>query len=50
MVKTSYVDQDECKTVTREQYSQVLDRVSHQSSKKVCRLKFRSLFDLQLLL
>ena len=58
VVKTSYVDQEECetvtreecKTVTREQYSQVLDRVSHQSSKKVCRLKFRSLFDLQLLL
>ena len=56
VVKTSYVDQEECETVTREecspvtreQCSQVVDRVPHQSSKEVRRFKFRTSFSRQL--
>ena len=55
VVKTSYVDKEECETVareecspvTREQCSQVVDKVPHQSSKEVSRF-FRILFKLKL--
>ena len=56
VVKTSYVDQEECETVTREecspvtreQCSQVVDRVPHQSSKEVNIFKSRISLNLQL--
>ena len=45
VVKTRYVEQEECEDVTREdcgpvtreQCSQVVDRVPHQSTQEVCR-------------
>ena len=48
MVKTSYVDEEECEVVTREECapvtreecSQVVDKVPHQSTKEVRRVTF----------
>ena len=49
VVKTSYVDEEECEAVTREkcapvtreECSQVVDKVPHQSTKEVSRIKSR---------
>ena len=48
VVKTSYVDEEECEAVTREECvpvtreecSQVVEKVPHQSTKEVSRVKF----------